>query len=315
MLAGHFAFATGRARGWLVLVALMVLSALVRHFYNRRHAGTNLWWIPAAVTVAVVALAVALRPQDSLPRGTATLRSTFARVQQIVDAALRARATASTRSSSTRRRWGSSSTRRTRSRAQAQAIKTQAVVAKQMPLGNVTHMTDAERGSSSATGSTAARRARLRRAGHHRRRLRVHRAPRGGGRAADRRRVPEDAAAREPDHPRPLERRGRLDAVGRPRARHRARERDALSEPGRARSSSPAASARRSSCSPTATSRSPRRPARSPATTSRRCCRATRTSARWARRCSGKARSRSTSARADAPPPWRPAICLRSPRR
>ena len=47
-------------------------------------------------------------------------------------------------------------------------------------------------------------------------------------RAADRRRVPGDPAVRGPDHPLPLERRVELDPLGRPRARHRAGERDLL---------------------------------------------------------------------------------------
>ena len=46
MLAGHFPFTYGAEHAWLVLVALMALGALVRHFFNLRHAGRTLWWIP-----------------------------------------------------------------------------------------------------------------------------------------------------------------------------------------------------------------------------------------------------------------------------
>ena len=60
MLAGHFAFLVTRDRAWLILVALMVLAASVRLFYNLRHGGRTIWAIPVAAAVAVVALAVVL---------------------------------------------------------------------------------------------------------------------------------------------------------------------------------------------------------------------------------------------------------------
>jgi uncharacterized membrane protein len=69
MLAGHFAFLVGRERAWLILVALMVLGATVRLFYNLRHGGRTIWAIPAAATLAVVALAFALEPDDPADAG------------------------------------------------------------------------------------------------------------------------------------------------------------------------------------------------------------------------------------------------------
>ena len=161
-----------------------------------------------------------------------------------------------------------------------------------MPLGNVTHMTQAERDALGAwirQGANIPLMLQIAAGGFE-----LRRAPRGGGRAADGGGVPAAAAARVADHPRPLERRGRLDPVGRPRPRHRPRERDALPESGRARALSRAASARPSCCSPTATSRSRARPARSPATTSPRSSRAASTCASSAGACSGKARRRSS---------------------
>jgi len=64
MLAGHFAFTFGADQAWLVLVAVMALTALLRVFFNRWHAGTRTWWIPAAAAVGVVALAVWLQPNE-----------------------------------------------------------------------------------------------------------------------------------------------------------------------------------------------------------------------------------------------------------
>ena len=64
MLAGHFAFVYTTSNAWLVLVALMLLGAWVRLFFNLRHAGRMHWWMPAVGALAVVGLAVAIRPGD-----------------------------------------------------------------------------------------------------------------------------------------------------------------------------------------------------------------------------------------------------------
>ena len=58
MLAGHFPFAYGADHAWLVLVALMLLGAWARLFFNLRHQGRTLWWMPVAGAAAFVALAV-----------------------------------------------------------------------------------------------------------------------------------------------------------------------------------------------------------------------------------------------------------------
>lgn len=63
MLAAHFPFLYQTAHPWLLLVALMLLGAWVRLFYNLRHAGRTHWWMPAAAGAAVVALAVAVEPE------------------------------------------------------------------------------------------------------------------------------------------------------------------------------------------------------------------------------------------------------------
>ena len=47
---------------WLVLVALMVIGAWIRHFFNLRHGGRNVWWIPVTAALGIAAVAVAIRP-------------------------------------------------------------------------------------------------------------------------------------------------------------------------------------------------------------------------------------------------------------
>jgi uncharacterized membrane protein len=65
MLAGHFAFVFGADEAWLVFVAIAVLTALIRVFFNRWHTGQRVWWIPAVAAVGVVALAFWLKPEEA----------------------------------------------------------------------------------------------------------------------------------------------------------------------------------------------------------------------------------------------------------
>jgi uncharacterized membrane protein len=64
MLAGHFSVLYTTNRAWLVLIALMLLGAWARLFFNLRHAGRTHWWMPVAAAVAVVGLAVVIEPDD-----------------------------------------------------------------------------------------------------------------------------------------------------------------------------------------------------------------------------------------------------------
>ncbi len=83
MLAGHFPFTFTHDHAWAVLVALMAVGAAIRHYFNRRHAGETLWWIPVGCAGAIAAIAVWLRPQETKPAaGAATV--SFARADRIV---------------------------------------------------------------------------------------------------------------------------------------------------------------------------------------------------------------------------------------
>ncbi len=65
MLAGHFPVAFAAGRPWLVLLAIVALLVLTRHFFNLFHRGVRAWWIPAVVVAGAVALFVVLAPEDS----------------------------------------------------------------------------------------------------------------------------------------------------------------------------------------------------------------------------------------------------------
>ncbi len=61
MLSNHFPLTYGNPHSWLVLVALMAIGALVRHYFNLRHRGLNVWPILGLAGVCVLAVALLTR--------------------------------------------------------------------------------------------------------------------------------------------------------------------------------------------------------------------------------------------------------------
>ncbi len=143
MLAGHFPFTYGHDHAWAILVCLMVIGAWVRHYFNNRHAGRTLWWIPLTAAGGIAAVAVWIRPPDAAPAASGPT-VTFAQVQPIV--AQRCAACHSTHPTLVSAPpKGIVFETAAQIHAQADLIKTVAVDSHVMPLGNVTHMTSAER--------------------------------------------------------------------------------------------------------------------------------------------------------------------------
>jgi uncharacterized membrane protein len=138
MLAGHAAFLYARENAWLVLLALMAIAASVRLFFNLRHAGRTAWSIPVVATVALLALAIGLEPDDdaSEPAGGAAV--SFAEVQAIVDERC---VTCHTGASAPA---GIALDEPQTIEARAEDIR-RVVDARTMPPGNQTGMTDTER--------------------------------------------------------------------------------------------------------------------------------------------------------------------------
>ncbi len=62
MLSNHFSFTYGSRHAWIVLVAIMALSAWLRHWFNLRHVGRNAWWIPVSAAIGMAVVFLALRP-------------------------------------------------------------------------------------------------------------------------------------------------------------------------------------------------------------------------------------------------------------
>ena len=137
MIAGHFAFVFGADDAWLVFVAIAVLTALIRVFFNRWHAGQRVWWIPAVAAVGVVALAFWLQPEDS--GSTVTTPVSFEQIQPVIAercAPCHAGASAP---------LGIRFETREQIEARIDDIERQAVQTHAMPPGNATGITDQER--------------------------------------------------------------------------------------------------------------------------------------------------------------------------
>jgi uncharacterized membrane protein len=145
MIAPHFPFVYTHERAWLVLLTLMVLGAWVRHFFNLRHRGRTVWAIPITAAVALVALAVAIRPEDSSP-GAGGAPVPFVRVAAVVEQRCATCHSAQpTDDSFSTAPKGVVLDTPAQIKARSTAIEEQAVETKAMPLGNVTQMPEEER--------------------------------------------------------------------------------------------------------------------------------------------------------------------------
>jgi uncharacterized membrane protein len=146
MLSNHFPATYGHSWSWLILVALMTIGAWIRHFFNLRHAGRTVWWIPVTAALGIAAVAVVIRPDDgsgSAPAGTAAVP--FARAQAIVQArCVPCHSSRPTKVDSAPQ--GIVFDTPEQIHAQAAVIERVAVSSRTMPLGNATGMTQAERG-------------------------------------------------------------------------------------------------------------------------------------------------------------------------
>jgi uncharacterized membrane protein len=137
MLSGHFAFVFGADEAWLVFVVIAVLTALLRAFFNRWHAGRREWWIPAVTVLAVIGLALWLEP-DEARTGEAD-PVPFSQVQPVIAERC------ATCHSGAAAPLGVRLETQAEIEARVDDIERQAVLTRAMPPGNATGMTDAER--------------------------------------------------------------------------------------------------------------------------------------------------------------------------
>jgi uncharacterized membrane protein len=144
MISNHFPFTYGHPQGWLVLLALMALGAWVRHFFNLRHQGRVIWAIPASAAAGVLLLAFAIAPRRATTTGQQPV--SFAQAQAIVQQrCVPCHSAAPTQPGFVTAPNGVTFDTPEEVRAWTALIRQRAVVVGDMPLGNLTGMTQAER--------------------------------------------------------------------------------------------------------------------------------------------------------------------------
>jgi uncharacterized membrane protein len=145
MLAGHWSFTYSHDDAWAVLVALMAVGAAIRLYFNQRHAGRTVWWIPVGCAAAIAGIAVWLRPHTASPAPGAPAVP-FATAQQVV----RQRCAPCHSQHPTQPGFSAAPAgvvleTPEQIHALAGQIKAVAVDSTFMPLGNATHITQDER--------------------------------------------------------------------------------------------------------------------------------------------------------------------------
>ncbi len=149
MISNHYPMTYGGPNGWLVLAGISAAGVLVRRFFVLSHKHRYVVGLPVAAALLLAAVAFALAPRTSIepPLVTITVvHATYADVAPIV-----ARRCAVCHAAQPSQPGFAAAPAGVlldtpfNIRANAQRISTAAVTSHAMPLGNLTHMTDAER--------------------------------------------------------------------------------------------------------------------------------------------------------------------------
>jgi uncharacterized membrane protein len=146
MLSNHFPTAYGHSYSWLVLVALMAIGAWIRLFFNLRHAGRTVWWIPVTAALGIAVVAIAIRPAGGSGSRVATgaVSVSFSRAHAIVqERCVPCHSSHPTEVAAAP--LGIKLDTAAEIHSQAAAIQRVAVESTTMPLGNATGMTQDER--------------------------------------------------------------------------------------------------------------------------------------------------------------------------
>lgn len=163
MIAGHYPLAFATRYSWVILGALIVMGAVIRHFYNERHKGNPDPWWTWGVTVALGFFIVWLSTLGPAERGRPARRAeapaevvtavTFKQVDGIISTRClmcHAKEPVWAPLEPFQRGMGQPPKHvkletADQIRAYAREIRLQAVHSNAMPPGNITDMTDAER--------------------------------------------------------------------------------------------------------------------------------------------------------------------------
>ena len=126
-----------------VLAVVVIASVMIRHFFNLHHKGKVVHALPAGAAALFILLGVAMAPKA--PEGGGE-KVAFAAVKAVIDSrCISCHAAKPTQPGFAAPPAGVVLETSEQIRAQAQRIHQQVVVARVMPLGNLTGISDAER--------------------------------------------------------------------------------------------------------------------------------------------------------------------------
>ncbi|ALJ37948.1 cysteine desulfurase [Azospirillum brasilense] len=86
MISNHYPLAFGTRYSWVIVAVVLVVGAVIRHFFNSRHAGKPTPWWTWAVAAAGVAVIVGLSAAGTRTESAAAApaRVEFAQVEEVV---------------------------------------------------------------------------------------------------------------------------------------------------------------------------------------------------------------------------------------
>jgi uncharacterized membrane protein len=146
MISNHFGMTYNHRHSWLVLAGILAAGVLIRHFFNLKHKGRIEWRYPAAGVFLLLLVALAIAPQPPAVAGKAAAADQFAQVRRIVEArCVACHAQQPTQPGFAAAPAGMRLDTPELIRQNAVRIHQRAVQNKDMPLANLTHMTDEER--------------------------------------------------------------------------------------------------------------------------------------------------------------------------
>jgi len=155
MISNHYPMTYGSANGWIVLALISVAGVLVRRFFVLSHKHRYVVGLPIAAALALAAAAIVIAPHAL---GVASANAGYAQVAPIVaQRCAVCHAARPTEPGFAAPPAGVLLDTPAHVQANAQRMYDQAVATHAMPLGNVTHMTDAERATLGAWITTGAR--------------------------------------------------------------------------------------------------------------------------------------------------------------
>lgn len=153
MISPHFPFTYASATNWLVLFDIFVAGMLIRHYFNLRNQGRNVVALPAAAFVVLLALGIAIAPRGSGGPASADSAASaadavqFSQVRQIIAArCVACHSTTPTHPTSPVPAAGVTLDTEREIGVWAPRIFERVVITKTMPFGNMTEMTEEERG-------------------------------------------------------------------------------------------------------------------------------------------------------------------------